>query len=119
MKQRPPRAVKIVILMKQRSKSHWEDRQAKENQGLKDDLEKHAKATKMILNQISRLNIIVNCKDVQLGFDKRAIEWQNFQRAYAEYIMLSEDSKELHTIKSEDNSFNLKSLTLDKYLSAL
>ena len=48
-----------------------------------------------------------------------AIEWQNFQRAHAEYIMLSEDSKELHPIESEDNSFNLKSLTLDKYLSAL
>ena len=50
------------------------------------------------LNRISRLDVIVNREDVQLGFDKMALEWQNFQRAYNEYAMLSVDSKELHAV---------------------
>ena len=72
-----------------------------------------------MLNQISRLDVIVNRQDVQLGFNKIALKWQNFQRAYDEYITLSVDSKELHAIGIQDNSFNIKSATLDKYLSAL
>ena len=49
--------------------------------GLKDNLKKHAKAIETMLNRISRLDVIVNREDVQLGFDKMALEWQNFQRA--------------------------------------
>lgn len=66
--------------------------------GLKDDLEKHAKAIETMLNEISRLDVIVNRKGVQLRFDKMALEWQNFQRAYNEYATLSVDSKELSAI---------------------
>ena len=66
--------------------------------GLKDDLGKRTKAIKTMLNQISRLDVIVNREDVQLGFDKMALEWQNFQRTYDEYISLSVDFKELHAI---------------------
>ena len=66
--------------------------------GLKDDLEKHAKVIETMLNKISRLDVIVNREDVQLGFDKMALEWQNFQRVYKEYATLSVDSKELHAI---------------------
>ena len=62
--------------------------------GLKDDLEKHAKAIETMVHKISRLDVIVNREDVQLGFDKMALEWQNFQRAYNEYASLSVDSKE-------------------------
>ena len=66
--------------------------------GLKDDLEKHAKVIETMLNKISRLDVIVNREDVQLGFDKMALEWQNFQRVYKEYATLSVDPKELHVI---------------------